>query len=149
MHALKILTPALVALSLAACSGGGEDKAPATAPAKTAPIVEVADIGQLTGDAEAGRIAFGQCRSCHTVEAGVNRVGPSLHGVVGRAVGAEAGYRYSTAMAAAGGVWDEQHLYDFLHKPREVIPGTKMTYVGIKDGQRRADLIAYLKTQAN
>ena len=75
-------------------------------------------------------------------------VGPSLHGVVGRAVGKVEGYRYSTAMAQAGGVWDEQHLYDFLEKPREVIPGTKMTFVGIKDGQRRADLIAYLKTQA-
>ncbi len=146
MNAFKILPPALVALSLAACSGGGEDKTPAKT---TPPVVEVADIGQLTGDAEAGRIAFGQCRSCHAIEAGVNRVGPSLHGVVGRTVGTEDGYRYSTAMAAAGGVWDEQHLYDFLHKPREVVPGTKMTFVGIKDGQRRADLVAYLKTQAD
>lgn len=146
MTALKALTPALAALMLVACSGGGDDKAPSRT---EAPVIQVADVSQLTGDVEAGRIAFGQCRSCHTVEAGVNRVGPNLHGIVGRPVGHEAGYRYSTAMAAAGGVWDEQHLYDFLGKPREVVPGTKMTFLGIKDGQRRADLIAYLRTQAD
>ena len=143
MTTLKALPPLLAALLLAACSG--EPPKPAK---PEAPVVEIADVTQLTGDAEAGRVAFGQCRSCHTVEAGVHRVGPSLHGIVGRPVGHEAEYRYSTAMAAAGGVWDEQHLYDFLHKPREVVPGTKMTFAGIKDGQRRADLIAYLKTQA-
>lgn len=144
MTALKVLTPALAALMLVACSGE-----PPRPDKPEAPVVQVADVSQLTGDVEAGRVAFGQCRSCHTVEAGVNRVGPSLHGVVGRPVGHEEGYRYSTAMAAAGGVWDEQHLYNFLEKPRDVVPGTKMTFVGIKDGQRRADLIAYLKTQAN
>ena len=79
----------------------------------------------------------------------MNRVGPSLHAIVGRPVGTVADYRYSTAMAAAGGAWDEQRLYDFLQNPREHVPGTKMTFVGIKDGQRRADIIAYLKTQAD
>ena len=144
MTALKVLMPALALLVLAACSGE-----PARPDKPEVPVVQVADVTQLTGDVEAGRVAFGQCRSCHTVEAGVNRVGPSLHAIVGRPVGTVADYRYSTAMAAVGGVWDEQHLYDFLEKPREVVPGTKMTFPGIKDGQRRADLIAYLKTQAN
>ena len=129
---------------LAACSGE-----PARPDKPEAPVVQVADVTQLTGDAEAGRTAFGQCRSCHAVEAGVNRVGPSLHGVVGRAVGQEPGYRYSTAMTAAGGVWDDQRLYDYLENPREHIVGTKMTFAGIKDGQRRADIIAYLKTLTN
>ena len=142
MTTLKVLI-LLGAGLLTACSGE-----PARPDKPEAPVVEIADVSQLTGDAEAGRVAFGQCRSCHTVEAGVNRVGPSLHGVVGRPVGHEEGYRYSTAMAAAGGVWDEQRLYDFLEKPREHIVGTKMTFPGIRDGQRRADIIAYLKTQA-
>ena len=143
MTTLKVLM-LLGASLLAACSGE-----PARPDKPEAPVVQVADVTQLTGDAEAGRMGFGQCRSCHTVEAGVNRVGPSLHAIVGRPVGAVADYRYSTAMAAAGGAWDEQHLYDFLEKPREVVPGTKMTFPGIKDGQRRADIIAWLKTQAN
>lgn len=143
MTALKVLALAGATL-LAACSGE-----PARPDKPEAPVVQVADVSQLTGDVEAGRVGFGQCRSCHTVEAGVNRVGPSLHGVVGRPVGHEDGYRYSTAMAEAGGVWDEQRLYDFLEKPRTHVVGTKMTFVGIKDGQRRADIIAYLKTQAN
>ncbi len=143
MTMLKVLM-LLGASLLAACSGE-----PARPDKPEAPVVQVADITQLTGDVEAGRVGFGQCRSCHTVEAGVNRVGPSLHGVVGRAVGTEEGYRYSTAMAAAGGVWDEQRLYDFLESPRTHVVGTKMTFLGLKDGQRRADIIAYLKTQAN
>lgn len=144
MTMLKVLI-LLGASLLAACSGE-----PAKAPAKgEAPVVQVADVAQLTGDVEAGRVGFGQCRSCHTVEAGVNRVGPSLHAIVGKPVGTVADYRYSTAMAAAGGVWDDQRLYDFLEKPREHIVGTKMTFPGIKDGQRRADIIAYLKTEAD
>ena len=142
MTTLKVLM-LLGASLLAACTGE-----PARPDKPEAPVVQIADVTQLTGDVEAGRAGFGQCRSCHAVEAGVNRVGPSLHGVVGRAVGTEAGYRYSTAMAAAGGVWDEQRLYDYLENPREHIVGTKMTFAGIKDGQRRADIIAYLKTQA-
>lgn len=143
MNTSKVLM-LLGASLLAACSGE-----PARPDKPEAPVVQITDVTQLTGDAEAGRVAFGQCRSCHTVEAGVNRVGPSLHAIVGRPVGTVADYRYSTAMAAVGGVWDEQHLYDFLEKPREVVPGTKMTFPGIKDGQRRADIIAYLKTPAN
>lgn len=142
MKLLKVLIPLAGAL-LAACSG--ETARPEKA---EAPAVQVADVTRLTGDVEAGRVGFGQCRSCHTVEAGVNRVGPSLHAIVGRPVGTVADYRYSTAMAAAGGAWDEQRLYDFLEAPREHVPGTKMTFPGIKDGQRRADIIAYLKTQA-
>lgn len=143
MTMLKVSILLGASLLAAACSGE-----PPRPDKPEVPVVQVADVTQLTGDAEAGRVGFGQCRSCHTVEAGVNRVGPSLHGVVGRPVGRVEGYRYSTAMAEAGGVWDEQHLYDFLEKPRDVVPGTKMTFVGIKDGQRRADIIAYLKTQA-
>ncbi len=143
MNTLKVLM-LLGASLLAACSGE-----PARPDKPEAPVVQVADVTQLTGDVEAGRVAFGQCRSCHAVEAGVNRVGPSLHGVVGRPVGHEEGYCYSTAMAAAGGAWDDQRLYDYLENPREHIVGTKMTFPGIKDGQRRADIIAYLKTQAD
>ncbi len=143
MKLLKVLIP-LGASLLAACSGE-----PARPDKPEAPVVQVADVTQLTGDVEAGRVGFGQCRSCHTVEAGVNRVGPSLHAIIGRPVGTVADYRYSTAMAAAGGVWDEQRLYDFIEKPREHVVGTKMTFPGIKDGQRRADIIAYLKTEVD
>ena len=145
MTMLKVLL--LLGASLLAACSGEPAKAPAKASATSA--VQIANVTQLTGDAEAGRVGFGQCRSCHTVEAGVNRVGPSLHAIVGRPVGTVADYRYSTAMAAVGGVWDDQRLYDFLENPRAHVPGTKMTFAGIKDGQRRADIIAWLKTQAD
>jgi cytochrome c len=159
-------------LGLAACSGGGEDKAEAPAaeapaaeapaaeaPAAEAPAAEPAvapaaaagatvTLAGLTGDAAAGQRIFGQCRTCHVVEPGVNRVGPSLHGIVGRTAGQVAGYSYSTANANSGVTWDEQTLFTYLENPRGFMPGTKMAFVGLRDPQQRADVIAYLKTQA-
>lgn len=139
------------ALFLAACSEPTSNvETTATTSAIDLPSpVEIKDVAQLKGDAEGGRVAFSQCRSCHTIEAGVHRVGPSLHGVVGRPIGKAADYRYSAAMAAAGGKWDDQTLFNFLEKPREHIPGNKMSFVGVRDDQRRADLIAYLKTETD
>lgn len=158
-------------LGLSACSGGGEDKAaapaeqaaaPATAPVEapapaTTPAVAPAaaaapgatlQFASFTGDAAAGQRTFAQCRTCHAIEAGVNRVGPSLHGVVGRPSGQIAGYNYSTANKTSGHTWDEQTLFDYLENPRAYIPGTKMSFVGLKNPQDRANVIAYLKTQA-
>lgn len=158
-------------LGLAACSGGGEEKAeaPAEAPAAEAPASEApaaeapaaepavapaaaagatVTLAGLTGNVENGQRIFGQCRTCHVVEPGVNRVGPSLHGVVGRAAGTVAGYSYSTANANSGVTWDEQTLFTYLEDPRGFMPGTKMAFVGLRDPQQRADVIAYLKTQA-
>lgn len=140
------------ALLLAACSDeptSNRESTTATSATDLPSPVEIKDVAQLKGDAEAGRVAFSQCRSCHTLEAGVHRVGPSLHGVVGRPIGKAADYRYSAAMAAAGGQWDDQTLFDFLETPREHIPGNKMSFVGVRDDQRRADLIAYLKTETD
>lgn len=157
-------------LGLSACSGGGEDKAAAPAPAP-APAPAVAPVetpapaatpaaapaaapgatlqfASFTGDATAGQRTFAQCRTCHAIEAGVNRVGPSLHGVVGRASGMVPGYNYSVANKTSGHTWDEQTLFDYLENPRAYIPGTKMSFVGLKNPQDRANVIAYLKTQA-
>ncbi len=160
-------------LGLTACSGGGEDKAaapaeqaaaPATAPveapapapattpaAATAPAAApgaTLQFASFTGDAAAGQRTFAQCRTCHAIEAGVNRVGPSLHGVVGRHSGSIEGYNYSVANKNSGKVWDEQTLFEYLENPRAYIPGTKMSFVGLKNPQDRANVIAYLKTQA-
>lgn len=100
----------------------------------------------LKGDATAGKAVFTQCKTCHVVTPNVNRIGPSLHGVVGRKAGTAPGYTYSAANKNSGITWTEPVLYQYLIAPQKYVPGTKMTYPGLKDAQKRADVIAYLKS---
>jgi cytochrome c2 len=101
----------------------------------------------LAGDAGAGRSVFqSTCSICHAVKAGKNEVGPTLSGIVGRKTGSVPGYNYSPANEAAHITWDPATLDKYLESPRAVIPGTKMTYGGLKDPAKRADLIVYLET---
>jgi cytochrome c len=105
-------------------------------------------FASLTGDASAGKIVFAQCQSCHSVEAGVNKTGPSLAGIVGRVAGSIEDYNYSPSNAESGITWTEEQLYVYLEDPRRVVPKTKMVYPGQADAQKRADVIAYLKNPA-
>ncbi len=98
-------------------------------------------------NAEAGKTAFKQqCGLCHDTAPGKNRVGPSLFGVVGRKTGSVAGFHYSDANKGSGITWDEATLDKYLTDPRAVVPGTTMTYAGVKNDQTRHDIIAYLAT---
>src|SRR5262245_10071559 len=96
-------------------------------------------------DPAKGEKIFAKCKACHTIEAGKNKIGPSLAGLIGRKAGTAEGYSYSDAMKNSGLVWDEDTLFKYLENPRGVVPGTKMIFPGVKDAQDRADLIAYLK----
>jgi cytochrome c len=98
------------------------------------------------GNAANGAKVFAQCKACHVTDKGVNRVGPSLHGIVGRKSGTVAGFNYSTANKNSGVTWDEKTLFTYLENPRKFMPGTKMAFAGLKQPQQRADVIAYLKT---
>ena len=105
---------------------------------------------QAAGDAAAGKDVFKECMACHTVEAGKNKVGPSLAGVVGRKAGAVEGFKYSKPMqekAAAGYTWTPENLKAYLQAPKEVVPGGTMAFAGIKDPAKVDDLIAYLAEQ--
>lgn len=153
---------------VAACSGGESEPAapetpaatetpaaePTPEPAAEAPATPAAGgmatkdgvaYASLTGNAAAGKIVFAACQTCHAVEAGVNKTGPSLAGIVGRPAGSVAGYNYSPANKDSGLTWSEEQLYVYLENPRGVVPGTKMVYPGLPDAQKRADVIAYLK----
>lgn len=100
-------------------------------------------------DIAKGETIFKRCMSCHTVTAGgPNRVGPNLHGVVGRPAASAEGYTYSKAMTGSGLTWTADALNTFLTNPKAAVPGTKMSFAGIKNDDQRADLIAYLQSQS-
>ena len=122
---------------------------PRPAAALTALLVAGAPIAaSAAGDAEAGRSAFNRrCTACHAVAAGQNKVGPSLHGVVGRAAGQVPGFNYSPAMRDFGKTWDEATLSAYLEKPRELVPANRMIMAGITDAAERENIIAYLAQQ--
>lgn len=96
-------------------------------------------------DAEAGKRVFTQCRACHQVgETAKNGVGPQLNGLFGRKAGSVEGYNYSNAFKALDKVWSEENFAVYIVNPRQVTPGTKMVYAGLRDEQRIKDLTAYL-----
>ncbi|MBV7256981.1 cytochrome c family protein [Pacificimonas sp. WHA3] len=105
-------------------------------------------FASLTGDAAAGKAVFAQCRACHVLEPGVNRVGPSLAGIVGQAAGSVPNFNYSKANKNSELTWTPEQLYVYLEDPRRVMPKTRMVFPGLKDAQKRADVIAYLQNPA-
>jgi cytochrome c len=122
---------------------------PAAAGKPTADSIDTLDgtkFASFTGTAAAGEKVFAVCKTCHAVEAGKNMVGPSLWNVHGRPAGQVAGFNYSAANKGSGIVWSNEKLFQYLEAPQRVVPGTKMSYTGVKDAQKRADLIAYLDT---
>ncbi|MEG3143109.1 cytochrome c family protein [Sphingomonas sp. RT2P30] len=167
------LAIAVSALALAACSKKAENTdttsstttttsttaAPtnetAAAPAATTPAasgapaasntdtVDGTKLASFTGDATKGGIVFLQCKTCHELDK--NKIGPMLKGVVGRAAGTVAGFTYSAANKNSGITWSPEKLFQYLEKPQRIVPGTKMTFAGLSDAQKRADVIAYLK----
>src|ERR1017187_4340134 len=108
-------------------------------------LTALSGAAYAAGDPAAGQSVFqSTCSICHSVQPGQNKIGPTLSGVVGRKTGSVAGYTYSPQNQAANLTWDAATLDKYLEAPRAMIPGTKMTYGGLKDAQKRADLIAYL-----
>lgn len=97
-----------------------------------------------SADADKGSKVFKKCSACHKLDAGANSTGPYLYGVVGRPVASASGFGYSDAMAASGGEWTPEHLNEFLTKPSDAVPGTTMSFAGLKKTEDRVNLIAYL-----
>lgn len=112
-------------------------------------VLSVPAHGALAeGDAKKGARVFKKCQACHAVgEDAKNKVGPILNGIIGRPAGAIEGFSYSSALqdkAAEGLVWTEEELTAFLKKPKEYLPGTKMSFAGLRKESEPADLLAYL-----
>ncbi len=139
MQIARTTIAAMLAVSLAACGGSKEPQSEDTAAAPVSAEPTVAASGGPPA-------AFAQCVSCHAVKSGVNGVGPSLFGVVGRKAGTLPGYPYSAPLKAWGKTLDEATLDEWLTAPMKDVPGTKMVFPGLPDPAKRKEVIEYLKT---
>jgi cytochrome c len=110
-----------------------------------AALLAAAGAAHADGDTARGEKRFEDCAACHTTERGVNKVGPSLHGVFDRKAGELADFRYSPALKRSGITWTAQSLDTFLADPQHAVPANRMPYAGMPDAGDRADLIAYLR----
>lgn len=109
-------------------------------------LLALAGQANAAGDPAAGEKVFkGKCGACHNATDAKNKVGPSLMGVYDRKAGMAADFKYSDATKASGIVWNEANLASYLKDPKGFIAGNKMTFVGLKDDQQIADVIAYLR----
>jgi cytochrome c len=126
----------------------------APAAAGSAPAAAAAadsqDINALLAGADPakGQIVFLQCRACHSLEAGgPNKVGPNLHGIMGRKAGLAPGFAYSEAMTGSTVNWSAESLDKFLLRPSDFLPGTRMVFVGLRKPEDRANVIAYIRQE--
>jgi cytochrome c len=136
-------SPATPGYAIAVAEPGAGEEA-GQGEAKAQPIAALLQ----TADAAKGEAAAKPCVACHTFEkGGQNKVGPNLWNVVNRLVASHEGFAYSEAMKAKSGeTWTFDSLDAFIREPRSFVPGTKMTYAGMKRDSSRADVIAYLRT---
>jgi len=108
-------------------------------------IAGYADVAQAQ-DAAAGEKTFLVCRACHQIGPNAKiAIGPVLNGIVGRKAGTYEGYTYSPANRDSGIVWTPAQLNKYLEAPQSVVPHTKMIFPGLKDEQKRKDVIAFLE----
>jgi cytochrome c len=149
--ALSVFTNAIYAPVKSAKPGyplpAGE--APATAKAE-APKEDPLPVLLAKADPAKGQADTKVCQSCHSFEKGAGaKVGPPLYGVIGRPKGSVPGFAYSDGMKSKGGDWTYEDLFQFITKPSAYVPGTKMTYPGEPDAQKRADIEAYLQKDSD
>jgi cytochrome c len=141
----ELVTPEKLEKNAYVVEGVGQAVAAETAAAPKGP----ADIQPLLAKADiaAGQKTARVCGTCHSFNKGeAAKIGPNLWGIVGAKHAHMEGFNYSDALKAMDGIWDVEHLNHFIYNPREHLPGTKMTYAGLKNDQERANVIAWLET---
>lgn len=176
MRSVKLAGMTGLALLLAACGGAQDEPAPSaesSAPAvdespagepavedaetvAEAPPAEVAEAPAAqpaaapsstpTPAAIAAPAMFAMCKACHSIKPGENGIGPTLAGTYKAKAGHIASFEYSEAMLASGLTWDDATLDAYLENPKKIVPGTKMSFAGLKDAAKRREVVEYLKT---
>lgn len=140
VHPTKLDKPAFVVEGVEVASKPGEKPSEEEALKPITPLLASASV-------ERGQAIAKKCTQCHTFDKGApNRTGPNLWGIIGAKVAHAVDFAYSSGFKDKGGNWDDEKLNILLHKPRAFVQATKMSFVGLKDAQERADVIAYLHT---
>jgi cytochrome c len=111
-------------------------------------LLAATGAARADGDAARGEKRFDECATCHSLKEGVNGVGPSLHGLLGRKAASLDDFRYSPAMKRSGLTWTPQALATFVADPQKAVPNNRMPFAGMPDAADRDDLIAYLEKAA-
>lgn len=125
--------------------------APAAAAVSAEDTAKLASLPAPYKDADLanGKRQFAVCKTCHTTENnGPNRVGPNLHGIIGRTAGTHASFAYSDGLKAAGFKWDYAKLEEYLTNPKAVIKDSRMAFAGIPAANNRRDVIAYVAVES-
>ena len=109
-------------------------------------LIAVSTAAGLAQDVEKGANSFKKCLPCHSIGPGAkNKIGPELNGLDGRKASTVPNYNYSDANKNSGIIWNDETFKEYIKDPRAKIPGTKMTFPGIKNEQEINDLWAYIK----
>ncbi|MGD0143739.1 MAG: cytochrome c family protein [Rhizomicrobium sp.] len=128
----------------------GVQEASASAGASAAPVEEaLPDFGTVlpAASVSAGQQVAERCQQCHNLaKGGPNNIGPNLWGIVGRARATHPGFDYSSAMMSSHEPWSFENLFRYLKSPATMVPGTKMSFAGLRSAQDRINLLAYLRT---
>ena len=121
--------------------------------AASAPVEEtMPDWGTVlpAADVAAGKTLITKCEQCHDItKGGPNKIGPNLFGVVDRVRATHEGFAYSSAMKGKPGNWTYDELFKFIKAPGVDIPGTKMSFAGLRSEKDRINLIAFLRSNAD
>jgi cytochrome c len=159
---MRLVTTLAALLALAACSKPAPPAAsgnvaaetpsegaapPALSAAQKKTLLAELPAAYQNADLDSGQAKFAICKTCHNVARGAGSMtGPDLYGVFGRKAGTSPGFAYSDGLSALGITWDAASLDKWITNPHAMVPGTKMTYIGMSDAKDRTDVIAYLKT---
>ena len=108
-------------------------------------------VGMPDAPTDEGRLAFNNsCRTCHSLKAGDNRLGPSLHGIMGAKAGQSTGYAYSQSLRQSGVTWNEATLDRWIENPEAVIPNNNMKpYSGLADAAVRKKIVDFLQRNSD
>lgn len=116
------------------------------------------DLSFAEGDVVSGEKNFKKCAICHSLEEGKKKIGPSLHGLIGRSAGTAAGFKYSVDYLEAGKsnlIWNSETLFGYLEDPKKylatILQKNKSDVKSrmptkYKDEKFRKDVIAYLES---